>query len=47
MSSAERSNLPASSPPAAIAEYTEIDGLADDVSDVFLIVVFVDANEYH
>ena len=32
---------------SAIAENTEIDGLADDVSDVFLIVVFVDANKYH
>jgi hypothetical protein len=32
---------------SGIAENTEIDGLADDVSDVFLIVVFVDANEYH
>ena len=31
---------------SVIAENTEIDGFADDVSDVFLIVVFVDANEY-
>ena len=31
---------------SAIAENTEIDGFADDVCGVFLIVVFVDANEY-
>lgn len=31
---------------SAIAENTEIDGLADDVGGVFLIVFFVDANEY-
>jgi hypothetical protein len=32
---------------SAIAENTEIDGLADDVGGVFLIVVFMDANEYY
>ena len=31
---------------SVIAENTEIDGLADDVGGVFLIVFFVDANEY-
>ena len=31
---------------SAIAENTEIDGFADDVGGVFLIVFFVDANEY-
>ena len=30
-----------------VAEYSKIEGFAYDVSDVFLIVVFVDANEYH
>ena len=30
-----------------IAKNTEIDGLADDIGGVFLIVVFVDANEYY
>jgi hypothetical protein len=30
-----------------VAEYPEIDGLADDVGGVFLIVVFMDANEYY
>ena len=32
---------------SVIAEYSKIEGFADDVSDVFLIVVFVDANKYH
>ena len=32
---------------SAIAENTEIDGFADDVGGGVLIVVFVDANEYH
>ncbi len=32
---------------SGIAENTEIDGLADDVGGVFLIVVFMDANEYY